>query len=46
MLPAASVAVAVKSVSELFATLTVSPGELKADAVPVAAGLPLQSADA
>ena len=44
--PAASVAVAVNVVELSSLTLTVSPGELKAAALPVAAGLPVQSADA
>jgi hypothetical protein len=42
-LPAASVAVALKVVLELSATVTVRPGAAKAAAVPVAAAAPEQS---
>jgi hypothetical protein len=43
VLPAASVAVALKVVLESAATVTVRPGVAKAAAVPVAAAAPEQS---
>src|SRR5688500_7541752 len=43
VLPAASVVLAVNGVSELSATVTARPGDANVAAVPVAAGVPVQS---